>query len=195
MFAGWHILDIFFILLASYFVIKGCLRGFVGEILTLVGFISSIYLAFNFSATFGNMLEQAVGMNTYIAKFVAILILWFCVAVLVTVIRSMLKRVLSTVNMGAMDKLLGIFSGILKTIFVVYLVLVLGFLLSPIANPNWMTSSDVLRYSGRHWPLVRQALIDFELMPKSSIIPNGTLEEVLRPYRTGEAFPKKRVEQ
>ena len=48
-FAGWHVLDIFFVILGCYFVVRGCFRGFVGEVLTLCGFFCSFYVSFKFS--------------------------------------------------------------------------------------------------------------------------------------------------
>ncbi len=194
MFAEWHMLDIFFLILACYFVIKGCFRGFVGEILTLVGFLVSIYVSFKFSGTIGNMLERSTGINIYLAQFVSILLVWFVITLLAALLRKTLKSVISVVNMGGMDKLLGVFSGLLKSVIVVYIVLIFGFLLSPITKPTWMTSSDVLRYSGRHWPSVRQILIDYNFFPQASNLPDGTLEQIVRPYRTGVGSPKKNEE-
>lgn len=74
MFAEWHMLDIFFLILACYFVIKGCFRGFVGEILTLVGFLVSIYVSFKFSGTIGNMLERSTGINIYLVEWIFIVL-------------------------------------------------------------------------------------------------------------------------
>ena len=37
---GFGCWDIFFIVLAAYFIVRGVFRGFVGEVITLAGFIA-----------------------------------------------------------------------------------------------------------------------------------------------------------
>ena len=64
-----------------------------------------------------------------------------------------------------------------------------GILLAPVANPTWMSDSDVLRYAGRSWPQFRSALIGLGLVPQDTSLPDGTLEEILRPYRDGGEWP------
>ncbi|MGI6442873.1 MAG: CvpA family protein [Synergistaceae bacterium] len=194
MFAHWHALDIFFVILGCYFVIRGIFRGFIGEAITLLGLVCSIYLSFKFSGTLGTVLESILGMNSYLAQFIAIIIVWLLTTIIIAIFRSAFKSVISAASMGGMDKLLGFFSGLIKTALVIYVVLISGFLLSPVASPTWMSSSDILRYSGRHWPTVRHLLVDFKLFPNASSLPEGTLEEILRPYRTGSNYPKNEME-
>ena len=64
-----------------------------------------------------------------------------------------------------------------------------GILLAPVANPTWMSDSDVLRYAGRGWPQFRSMLIGLGLVPNDTSLPDGTLEEILRPYRDGGEWP------
>ena len=44
---GLGFLDIFFIVLALYFIVRGMFRGFLGELITLAGFAASFYLSFH----------------------------------------------------------------------------------------------------------------------------------------------------
>ena len=188
--AGWHLLDIFFILLGCYFIIRGCFRGFIGEILTLVGFLCSVYVSFKFSGKFGSLIFSSTGFNPSVSQLMAIILVWFVIYLIVAVIRKLAKGFLSAVSLSGFDRLLGIFSGLLKIFIAVYVVLIGGLLLAPVANPTWMTNSDIIRYAGRQWPQVRQILIDFNLLPNAEALPEGTLEQILRPYRTGGSAPK-----
>ena len=189
--AGWHLLDIFFILLGCYFIIRGCFRGFIGEILTLVGFLCSVYVSFKFSGKFGSLIFSSTGFNPSVSQLIAIVLVWFVIYLIVAVIRKLAKGFLSAISLSGFDRLLGIFSGLLKIFVAVYVVLIGGLLLAPVANPTWMTNSDIIRYAGRQWPQVRQILIDFKLLPNAETLPQGTLEQILRPYRTGESAPKR----
>ena len=183
-------LDIFFIVLGCYFVIRGCLRGFVGEMLTFVGFICGGYFSFRLSGRFGNFLLHFIHTNRYAAQLLAIVIVWLAISLLVAIIRRAMKGILRAAHLGGLDRVLGIFTGLLKTAIVVYVFLIGGLLLAPVKNPTWMTSSDTLRYAGRQWPSVRSILVDFKLLSNAAELPNGTLEQILRPYRTGEQGPE-----
>lgn len=187
---GWHLIDIFFILLGCYFVIRGCFRGFVGEVLTLVGFFISIYVSFKFSGKFGYVISAFTGINESVSQLAAIILVWVFISIIVAVIRTMVKSLLSAISLSGIDRLLGIFSGLLKTFVAVYVVLIGGLLLAPVVEPTWMTESDVIRYAGRQWPEVKQILVDFNLLPNAESLPDGTLEQILRPYRNGESGPE-----
>ena len=188
--SGWHALDLFFLILGCYFVIRGCFRGFVAEILTLAGFICSMYFSFKFSSAVGAVFVSFLGVSPYASKVLAVIVVWLAITLLTAMIRCALKGVISAVHLGFVDKLLGIFSGLLKTVILVYVVLVGGILLAPVVNPTWMTDSDALRYAGRNWPAARQILIDFDILPDATEFPSGTLEQILRPYRRGDSGPK-----
>jgi uncharacterized membrane protein required for colicin V production len=188
--AGFHILDVFFLVLGIYFIIRGCFRGFVGEIFTLAGFICSFYISFKFSGKVGNALLQTTGINVYVAQLLALIILWLVITIITTLLRKATRRVVSAMSLGSVDAALGLFSGIIKTAGVVYVFLIVGLLLSPVINPTWMTNSDILRYAGRHWPSVRSMLINYNVLAHASELPDGTLEQILRPYRTGSDGPK-----
>ena len=187
--AGWHLTDIILTLLGCYFVIRGCFRGFVGEVITLVGFFLSFYLSFKFSGRFGSAISTLSGMNPSASQLVAIVLVWFLTAFAVAFIRKIMKGLISAASLGGFDRMLGIFSGLLKTFIAIYVVMIGGLLLAPMIEPTWMTKSDIIRYAGRQWPQVRQILIDFDLLPNADALPEGTLEQILRPYRTGDSGP------
>lgn len=182
--------DIFFVVLGFYFIIRGCFRGFAGEVLTLTGFLAAIYISFKFSSMFGGVLAVAAGINLQVAKLLAILIVWLVITLSVAMLRMTIKKMLTAARLGWIDRLLGFFSGLLKTTVVVYVVLIGGLLLIPVLNPIWMTDSSMLRYAGRQWPEVRNILIDFDVFPNADELPDGTLEQILRPYRTGNSGPE-----
>ena len=190
-FAGWHVLDIFFIIIGCYFVVRGCFRGFVGEMLTLCGFFLSFYVSFKFSGRIASAIADVAGFNHAVAQIAAIISIWLVIAIIVAVLRHAMQGILSAISLGGMDTILGIVSGLIKTIVAVYVFLVAGLLLAPVVNPTWMTDSDLLRYAGRRWPGVREMLIDFEILPEVKGLPSGTLEQILRPYRTGSDDPRK----
>lgn len=188
-FLGWSWWDIFFAVLGCYFVVRGVFRGFVGEVITLAGFLAAFYLSFHYSGAFGRFLEITAGLNPYVAQAVAGVVIWLSVTMLAAVLRMIMKGLIGVASLGGLDKILGLFSGVLKTAVLIFAVMTAGILLAPVANPAWMSDSSVLRYAGRCWPQFRNMLIGLGLVPEGTTLPDGTLEEILREYRMGTGSP------
>lgn len=184
-FVNWHILDIFFLLLGCYFVIKGAFNGFVGEALSFGSMILSAYAGFRHSDALGSLLGRAAGLNREVAQVLAVVMVWLIVTIVFAVLRRILKKIINFASLGGIDRMLGILIGVLKTLIVVFAVLVGGLLLKPVVRPTWMSRSDVLVFAGRKWPEVRRLLINIGALPKRTELPEGTLEQILRPYRRG----------
>ena len=187
--AGFSCWDIFFVVLGAYFILRGLCRGFVGEVIALVGFLASFYCAFQFSGAFGRFIAGTMGINPYAAQAIAGVVIWLTIAMAASVVRMVLRGIIRAISLGGIDKLLGLFSGVVKTFIAIYAIMTAGILLAPVANPTWMSDSDVLRYAGRSWPQFRSALIGLGLVPPDTTLPDGTLEEILRPYREGGEWP------
>ncbi|MCD7951639.1 MAG: CvpA family protein [Synergistaceae bacterium] len=188
--SGWNYWDIFFIILGCYFIIRGSFRGFVGEVITLVGFLASFYLSFHYSGGIGRFLSVTMGLNAYMAQAAAAVLIWLSVTLIAAMLRMILKSLIGAASLGGIDKLLGLFSGVIKSVIVVYVVITGGLLLAPVVTPTWMSQSDILRYAGRSWPQFRAMFIDLDLLPEGTTLPDGTLEQILRPYRTGGGGPE-----
>ena len=188
--SGWNYWDIFFIILGCYFIIRGSFRGFVGEVITLVGFLASFYLSFHYSGGIGRFLSVTMGLNAYMAQAAAAVLIWLSVTLIAAMLRMILKSLIGAASLGGIDKLLGLFSGVIKSVIVVYVVITGGLLLAPVVTPTWMSQSDILRYAGRSWPQFRAMFIGLNLLPEGTTLPDGTLEQILRPYRTGGGGPE-----
>lgn len=177
---AWDALDLFFIILGCYFIIRGYLRGFIGELITLVGYAAAVYLSFRFSGLLGEMISGVAGLAPSVGQVLAIVIIWLAVVLLASIPRNWARRALTATSLGGFDRLLGIFSGIFKIVLTVYLVFVGGLLLEPIANPSWMNGSFAMRLAGQAWPSVRRILEDFSVLPEGRKFPGNTLDEFLR---------------
>lgn len=188
-FLSWHLLDIFFLLLGCYFIIRGAFRGFVGEILSFGGLIVSVYIGVRHSETLGGLLGSAAGLSKEVAQVLAVVLVWIVISLLFGVLRRVLKRILDFASLGGIDRIFGVLIGFLKTVIVVYMVIIGGLLLAPVVEPTWMGESTTLVYAGRKWPEVKQFLVNSRVLPERADLPGGTLEQILRPYRRGTGAP------
>ncbi|MEG2183872.1 MAG: CvpA family protein, partial [Cloacibacillus sp.] len=61
--SGWNYWDLFILILGCYFIIRGCCRGFVGEVITLAGFLASFYLSFHYCGAMSGIIAHSMGIN------------------------------------------------------------------------------------------------------------------------------------
>ena len=104
--AGFSCWDIFFVVLGAYFILRGLCRGFVGEVIALVGFLASFYCAFQFSGAFGRFIAGTMGINPYAAQAIAGVVIWLTIAMAASVVRMVLRGIIKAVSLGGIDKLL-----------------------------------------------------------------------------------------
>lgn len=182
-------LDMFFLALGCYFVIRGMFRGLIGEVLSLGGLVLSVYVGFRHSGALGRVVRSMLGVNNEIAQVLAVVAVWLAVTLIFAILRRILRKGVELASLGVLDRVLGILCGALKTGIVIYAVLIGGILMSPVVEPTWMADSTALIYAGRKWPQVRSLMIDLKMLPGDTSLPNGTLEQMLRPYRRGSGAP------
>ena len=142
--SGWNFWDIFIIVLGIYFIVRGSLRGLVGEVVTLAGFLASFYLSFHWSGAVGETLAKTMGLNAYVAQVLAALLIWLAVTMIAAVVRMLLKGILGAARLGGIDKLLGLFTGMLKTVVVVLVKNTGGLLQAPVTKTTWKSESTIL---------------------------------------------------
>lgn len=188
--SGWNWWDLFFLCTALYFIIRGCFRGFVGEVITLIGFIASFYLSFHYSSAFGSLLRVSMNINQYAAQALAALLIWLGVTMIAAIVRMIMKCLVGAVHLGGVDKALGLFSGIFKSVVLIYVVIMGGLLLAPVTDPTWMGESEMIRYAGKGWPQARALFIECGILPQDTSLPDGRLDKILRPYRKGGEGPQ-----
>lgn len=187
--------DIVFMILGLYFIIRGCFRGLTGEIITLAGFIVSLYASFHYSGRISEYVVAWTGVNQTLAQVIAIFVIWIALTFVTVTVKKILSTILSAVSLGGVDKLLGFVSGCCKLVLSIYVVLIIGVLAQPLIAPTWMSKSVCLKYAGRYWPVVRQTIIDTQLLPQAQDLPDSTLDEILAPYRTDRESPFPEREQ
>lgn len=187
---GFNGTDVFLALLAVYLIVRGCMRGITGEVVSLIGFILACFSAFKYSGVLSLILQERTEMNGCFAQISAMVIIWLSVTLTAVVLRRMLRKTIAVTNLRGLDTILGVLSGVLKFAVLVYCIIIAGFMITPVCNPCWMTDSDILRYAGREWPLVKKTLVKHNLLLHADLLPDGTLEQALRPYRTGQKSPR-----
>ncbi len=104
-------------------VVVGCALGFRDGVIRQLGSLAGIIIAIFLAKGFGNqvaMLLKIEGDNAHIWGFVIVLILSLMAVALMT---AALRKFVSAVNLGSLDRLAGAALGLIKTVLILSLTL------------------------------------------------------------------------
>ena len=184
-------LDTLFIFLCLYFTIRGVYRGFIGEVMSNVGFIAACYFTFHFFSDAGMILETTTGMNFFLANILGAVAIWFLTVLVTHLIKKLLHGAVLSVRLGILDRLLGITTGVVKTLLLVYLLMILGVNAAYYASPDWMTDSVIMMRAGEYLPQVTATLKGAKLLPENTTVPETTLSDFILTYNKDDLKEKK----
>jgi membrane protein required for colicin V production len=129
-----NILDIIISGLVAFFLIKGIFRGFFREIASLAGVVFGIVIGNHYHPQMAAYLkayiplEQSLPLVSFIILFIAVIIVFYLVGLL---LHGLFKRLL----IGWFDRTLGICFALIKGIIISYLLLVLLTFFVPSTSP------------------------------------------------------------
>ena len=128
------------------------------------------------------LLETAIGMNFFLANILGAIAIWFLTTLVVFLVKKILHGAVVSVRLGALDRLLGMLAGVVKTLLLVYLLIILGVNAAYYASPNWMTNSVIMMRFGDYLPRVTGTLKATGLLPENTSVPDTTLSDFILNY-------------
>lgn len=150
--------DIAAALLLATLCIRGYLRGFSGEIISLAATIGGFLLAWKLSPLVAAFILEYFELNPALVQIAALVGIYVVVLLAGAWICRMVQAFLKFTNLSHMDRTLGMAAGAVKT-YVVLMVVYLGVLaFSPMVSTYWMQESISMRTVGFTWPFVRGGL-------------------------------------
>lgn len=149
-------LDIIILVFLAISVFQGFRRGFVMELASLLALILGIWAAFYFSSWTEDILDSYFNIPEKYLSAVAFVTTFAVVAIVITLLGLLIDRFLEMIALGFINKLLGLFFGLLKGIVIASLILfVIGIfdtkekLIKPEAKENsylYHPISKLIRY-------------------------------------------------
>ena len=116
-------LDIIFLIVIVFALLRGAIRGFVTEILSMAAIIVGIAAAVLFSSPLSTILAEFLG-ESFWNQIIAFLILFLATYLLIKVIEGLIHSGVEKLRLGKLDRVLGFLLGALEGLLVVCLVLV-----------------------------------------------------------------------
>lgn len=106
--------DIFFILVLIAGMWKGWSNGLLKEVLGLVGVVVGLYVAYQLYEQVGCQLAPHIGTSPSVANVLAFILIWIGVPILLSLLGTLLTKVLEWMNLDSINQLGGAIIGLVK---------------------------------------------------------------------------------
>ncbi len=120
-----HILDIIIGIFLLAFVINGLRKGLIQSVLGLLGLILIIVLIVKVGTPVKFMLIQELGINEIIAMILSYILIVIFIVIIIRLVGWILGNIISVLNAGCLDKILGMIFGFLNGVLIIAIILIL----------------------------------------------------------------------
>ncbi|HLT34061.1 MAG TPA: CvpA family protein [Aquaticitalea sp.] len=124
-------LDIILILLLALGLIRGFMRGLFVELASLVALLAGVYGAIHFSNYAATFLENHVDWEEKYVAAAAFALTFIIIVLVITLAGKALTKLANFAMLGIVNKLLGALFGLMKTAFILSILLVIIEKISP----------------------------------------------------------------
>ena len=138
--------DLLFFLIALFFVIKGFIRGFISEFMSMAALILGLVAALMFQNQVAALLKDMVKSDTF-RPLVAFFILFIGTYVVVKLVEMLLHNAIEAIKMNSLDRLLGVVWGLLETSVIVLIIVFLIYRFKFKAGMSFLDESVVAKYA------------------------------------------------
>jgi membrane protein required for colicin V production len=110
--------DIFVIIVICYSIIRGLFRGLVKEVSSIMGVLGGFYAAYSYYPIVAKLIAGLVKDHSYL-NILSFLIIFCAILIIISIIGVVIKYLLNVAFLGWVDRLCGVFFGLVKGILIV----------------------------------------------------------------------------
>ena len=110
--------DVFIIIVICYSIIRGLFRGLVKEVSSIIGVLGGFYAAYSYYPMVAKLIARFVKDPSYL-NILSFLIIFCLILIIISIIGVIIKYLLNVAFLGWVDRLCGVFFGLIKGILIV----------------------------------------------------------------------------
>ncbi|MBR4195566.1 MAG: CvpA family protein [Synergistaceae bacterium] len=144
-----------------FFLYRGLINGFSGEVIGLVGFFVSTFCAWKFCDPAAELAMRYINDPNFdrnMLSLVCSLGIFFTVQIIFAVISLILSYVVKVTRLSVTDHVFGMIAGFLKAAFITVIVYALLSSFPKLIPTEWMSQSWFMKGASFVWPPVRDLL-------------------------------------
>lgn len=155
------ILDIIIACCLGYALYKGFKQGLIISIVSLFSLLLGIFIALKFSFLFRNLILEKTQWNANLVSISAFVFTFLLVLIGIQFLGKILTKVIKTVALGGLNRILGAIFSVLKMILIISVVLNL---FQKVNYNHFLVSEEKLKTSIFYLPIEESAQVIFPLM-------------------------------
>ncbi len=162
---AWAV-DLVFLFVTAVFAVRGLLRGLVGEVVSLAATVGGVILAFRLATPGGLMIVNAFeSLSLTVAKGIAMVVAFVVTILIGALLTKLCRAFLSLTSLTFLDRLLGIFAGIVKSTALLLVAFVLISMAGPLLPREILKDSRSMELARLVWPYVAPYAVRSGLLP------------------------------
>ena len=110
--------DILIIVILGYSLVRGLFRGLVKEVSSIIGVFGGFYAAYTYYMVLAKVLARLIHDVSYL-NILSFLIIFCVVLIIVSILGVIIKYLLNIAFLGWVDRIGGLFFGIIKAVLIV----------------------------------------------------------------------------
>lgn len=155
-----------------FFLYRGLVNGFSGEVIGLVGFFVSTFCAWKFCDPAVELATRYINDPAFdrnILSLVCSLAIFFIVQIIFAVISFILSWVVKVTQLSMTDHIFGMVVGFLKAAFITLIVYALLSSFPKMIPTGWMSESWFMKGASYVWPPLRDLLQEHGIIDFSAL--------------------------
>ena len=155
------IFDVIMGVVLLFFLYRGCVRGFSGEIIGLVGLFVSTFCAWNFLDPAVDLVFRYIShpsLDRTVVSLICAVVIFFVVEIIFAIVGWILTYLVKVTKLSLMDHFFGMVIGLLKTLCIILFIYAVVATFSRILPSDWTESSYCMKGASYVWPTIRDFL-------------------------------------
>ena len=145
-------LDWIIVIVLGMGVMRGFMKGFVSQVVSIIGLIAGLLVARALFDIVGRWLATEVGTSITVGQILAFILIGIVVPLLLSVVASLLTKVLNSIHLGCFNRWLGAGAGLIKYALLVSMAINL---IQFIDADNKLIQSTTKQQSVLYYPMKR----------------------------------------
>ena len=165
-----QVIDIIYIVIILIVGIGGFKKGFFSQIITIVGIIAALFLAYFFNDDLSPYVADIIGNHSFV-NIVSFILIFVVVIIIALLINHIFKTTVNNLGSEGVDKILGFLFGLVQGLFICVALTAL-LVIQPIINPEVIFNKSILGSK-----LIEVLPTIERLLPESEIIDSDVVEK------------------
>ena len=169
-----HVFDIGAAFALAFFVVRGAMRGLTGEIISLLGLITSVLCGWMFARPLsGVVLSYFPAWSPTVTELACAFAIFIGVSLAFAVVNKIMKALVRAANLSFLDHVMGAVSGSARAFVIVLFIYGIMTIFSPAIPGDWMEDSMAMKGASAVWPTVYKIMTDNGWIDPSRLTPAG----------------------